>query len=73
MADCCSAPGLMPLSQALAHLLGSVSSVTELELIDIHQADGRVIAEPVESSLNVPAFNNSAMDGYAICASAFAS
>lgn len=66
MADCCSAPGLMPVNQALTHLLSSVNTVPDVESIPLELADGRILAQPVTSILNVPAFNNSAMDGYAI-------
>lgn len=67
MVDCCSAPGLMPLEQAKAELLNNVPQVTDIETIDIEQADNRVLASAVISPLNVPAHNNSAMDGYALC------
>lgn len=67
MVDCCSAPGLMPLEQAKEELLNNVPQVTDIETIDIEQADNRVLAKAVISPLNVPAHNNSAMDGYALC------
>lgn len=66
MADCCSAPGLMPFEQAKEKLLNSVPTVTETELVNIEDADGRVLASDITSPLNVPAHNNSAMDGYAL-------
>ena len=66
MADCCSAPGLMPFEQAKNKLLSSVPVVTEVEDVNIENADGRVLATNVTSPLNVPAHNNSAMDGYAL-------
>ena len=66
MADCCSAPGLMPFEQAKEKLLSSVPVVTETELVKIEDADNRVLATDVTSPLNVPAHNNSAMDGYAL-------
>jgi molybdopterin molybdotransferase len=36
------------------------------EPVDVAAALGRVLAEPVESAESVPAFDNSAMDGYAV-------
>lgn len=66
MVDCCSAPGLMPFEEAKQNLLNTVNTVTETEKVDIELADSRVLSAPVVSSLNVPAHNNSAMDGYAI-------
>lgn len=66
MNDCCSAPGLTPLDQALEQLLAGLKPITETELVSIEEALGRVIAEPVSSALNIPPADNSAMDGYAI-------
>ena len=66
MVDCFSAPGLMPFEQAKSTLLTSVPKVTEVESINIEHADKRVLAEDIYSPLNVPAHNNSAMDGYAL-------
>ena len=66
MNDCFSAPGLTPLDQALEELLAGLKPITETELIGIDEALGRVIAEPVSSTLNIPPADNSAMDGYAI-------
>lgn len=66
MNDCCSTPGLTPLDQALEQLLAGLKPITETESIRIEAALGRVIAEPVCSSLNIPPADNSAMDGYAI-------
>lgn len=66
MNDCCSAPGLTPLDQALEQLLANLKPVTETETISLDQALGRVIAQPVTSQLNVPPADNSAMDGYAL-------
>ena len=67
MADCCSAPGLMPFAQALTTLLDSVQPISDVETVQLADADLRVLAEPIVSPLNVPAHNNSAMDGYALC------
>ncbi len=66
MADCCSAPGLMPFEQAKKTLLDSVPKVTDTERVNIENADQRVLSADVTSPLNVPAHNNSAMDGYAL-------
>lgn len=66
MADCCSAPGLMPFEQAKQTLLNSVPKVIEVESVNIEDADARVLATDINSPLNVPAHNNSAMDGYAL-------
>lgn len=56
----------MPFEQAKQTLLDSVPKVTEIETINIEDADNRVLATDITSPLNVPAHNNSAMDGYAL-------
>lgn len=65
MSDCCSAPGLTPLDQALEQLLSELESISEFEQVAIEQACGRVIGEAIVSELNIPPADNSAMDGYA--------
>jgi molybdopterin molybdotransferase len=57
---------LMSLDEALLHLLGTVTRIPDTETVDLQQALGRVLAEPVTSRINVPAWDNSAMDGYAL-------
>lgn len=65
MIDCCSAPNLMPLAKAKDKLLNSVVSIKDTEEVSLDKADGRILAYDVRSPINVPAHNNSAMDGYA--------
>lgn len=56
---------LQPLEAALAALLGGVErSATEQLAVD--EVAGRVLAETVTARLDVPSFDNSAMDGYAL-------
>ena len=57
---------MLPLSQALEQMLNQLPSPTCTEALPIHQASQRVCAENVISSINVPSFDNSAMDGYAV-------
>jgi molybdopterin molybdotransferase len=57
---------LRPLDEALAQLLGSVQPMAGSEVVSILKADRRVLAQTVYSQLNVPGFDNSAMDGYAL-------
>ncbi len=57
---------LMSLDDALAQLLGSVSPLQATESIATLDADGRVLAADVVSSLHVPPQDNSSMDGYAL-------
>jgi molybdopterin molybdotransferase len=62
-------PPLLSLDDALAQLLANVSSLGRTESVSTFDADGRVLAEDVVSELQVPAFDNSSMDGYAVRAS----
>lgn len=67
MADCDSHQSqLKPVDEALAYLLDQVKPITQRETLPLSEALGRVLAEPVKSQVDVPPWNNSAMDGYAI-------
>ncbi len=69
MTDCgCDShqPTLKPFDEALDFLLSRAASVTETERLPLAQALGRVLAEPVRSRVDVPPWDNSAMDGYAV-------
>jgi molybdopterin molybdotransferase len=57
---------LKPLDQALAELLAHASSLCGTEAVSTFDADGRVLAQDLLSSLDVPAHDNSSMDGYAV-------
>ena len=57
---------MLPLSQALEQMLNQLPSPTCTEMLPIHQASQRICAENVISPINVPSFDNSAMDGYAV-------
>lgn len=56
---------MLTYEEALARVLGSLPSV-RTEQIPVAQAAGRFLAEPVVSPLDLPPFDNSAMDGYAV-------
>ncbi|MFZ9734863.1 MAG: gephyrin-like molybdotransferase Glp [Burkholderiaceae bacterium] len=56
---------MTPLSVAVDQLLTKAVPVTETEILSVVEAAGRVLAAPVVSGCNVPAFANSQMDGYA--------
>jgi molybdopterin molybdotransferase len=57
---------LMSLDDALKSLLSHIRPLQTSETIATFDADGRVLAQDVVSSLQVPAFDNSSMDGYAV-------
>ncbi|MFK4752916.1 molybdopterin molybdotransferase MoeA [Oceanobacter antarcticus] len=62
----CDAPGLQTLDEALEQILSQLSPLHEQEWIPLSQADGRVLAADVQSCLDLPPADNSAMDGYAV-------
>jgi molybdopterin molybdotransferase len=66
MNHACDAPGLMPIEQAKAIIWQTVTPITETEDCEIGEALDRVVATDIVSPINVPAFDNSAMDGYAL-------
>ena len=57
---------LKPLDQALAELLSHAAALAEVQTVSTFDADGRVLAQDLLSSLDVPAHDNSSMDGYAL-------
>jgi molybdopterin molybdotransferase len=57
---------LKPLDIALAELLAQVSTLQGVEEVSTFDADGRVLAQNMLSSLHVPPQDNSSMDGYAM-------
>ena len=58
-------PNSMPVDKARAHIRAFLSPVTTIERLHIRDALGRVLAEDVVSTMNVPSHDNSGMDGYA--------
>jgi molybdopterin molybdotransferase len=59
-------PALRPLDDALAALLAQAQPLAGTESVATFDADGRVLAEDLVSSLQVPPQDNSSMDGYAV-------
>ncbi len=57
---------LMPLDDARQRLLAQVQRLPGTEEVATFDADGRVLATDLVSALQVPAFDNSSMDGYAV-------
>jgi molybdopterin molybdotransferase len=58
-------PALLSVSEVSQKILDAFRPV-EIETIDINQALDRVIADDVRASFDLPVFNNSSMDGYAL-------
>lgn len=59
-------PNSMPVDKARAHIRAFLTPVTTVERLHIRDALGRVLAEDVISTMNVPSHDNSGMDGYAV-------
>ena len=57
---------LKPLDIALTELLAQVSTLAGVDEVSTFDADGRVLAQNMLSSLHVPPQDNSSMDGYAM-------
>ena len=65
-AGVCDLGHLMPVDDAIAHLLDQVPPPPTAQVIALEQAMGRVLAADIHSPLNLPGWDNSAMDGYAL-------
>ncbi|MDI4632131.1 molybdopterin molybdotransferase MoeA [Pelomonas sp. V22] len=63
-----SRPALQSLDDALARLLSQVVPLGQVESLPTAEALNRVLAAEVRSQIDVPPADNTAMDGYALCA-----
>lgn len=57
------------ITQAL-DLIEEAVSALKVEIVPIEKAVGRILSEDFKAEHNLPAFDNSAMDGYAVCCDA---
>ncbi|NRR30515.1 molybdopterin molybdotransferase MoeA [Oxalobacteraceae bacterium] len=57
---------MLSVSAALDFLMSAARPVSETELIPTLEANGRVLAKAQVSEMNVPAMDNTQMDGYAV-------
>jgi molybdopterin molybdotransferase len=65
--DCFAFDGpLMPIEEMEQLIQSRVSPVRETEQIDLAVGRGRVIARDVKTTVSLPHFDNSAVDGYAV-------
>jgi molybdopterin molybdotransferase len=60
--------GLVSVDEALQRIRAVLTPISGFERCALRDAHRRLVAEPVTSPLNVPAYINSAMDGYAVFA-----
>ncbi|MEY3718168.1 MAG: hypothetical protein RL727_89, partial [Pseudomonadota bacterium] len=59
-------PPLLSAAEALSHLLKNPEPVEGSELVPTQDALGRVLAEDIVSTVDVPPLDNTSMDGYAV-------
>lgn len=57
---------MLSTKEALASLLSAAQPVSDTEVIPTIDATGRVLAQPLQSPLDVPGMDNTQMDGYAV-------
>ena len=68
IASCVSGydPNALPVAQAQEFIARLVPRIEAVEMLALRAALGRVLARDIVSAINVPAHDNSAMDGYAL-------
>ena len=66
-------PNALPVTQAQAFIAQLVPRLQAVESLALRSALGRVLARDIVSAIDVPAHDNSAMDGYALRATDLAS
>lgn len=59
-------PDALPVARANEVIRSFVAPITGVETLPVREALGRVLADDIVSPINVPAHDNSAMDGYAV-------
>ncbi|MDN3679143.1 bifunctional molybdopterin-guanine dinucleotide biosynthesis adaptor protein MobB/molybdopterin molybdotransferase MoeA [Vibrio tapetis subsp. quintayensis] len=66
--SCCDilSPAFLSVEQGKTAILDQVSCLTDCEEVALEESYGRVLADDIISPIHVPAYTNSAMDGYAI-------
>ncbi|WP_026606136.1 gephyrin-like molybdotransferase Glp [Methylocapsa acidiphila] len=57
---------LMPVGEAVELLFARTPCVEGIETVALAEAEGRVLAEALAAPIDLPAFDNSAVDGYAV-------
>ncbi|MGA1461851.1 MAG: gephyrin-like molybdotransferase Glp [Steroidobacteraceae bacterium] len=63
---CAEGGGLLRLEDARQRIIATVGRPEDAETLPLGRADGRVLARQLTADVEVPPFDNSAMDGYAL-------
>lgn len=58
---------MLSVAEALEQLLAAARPIDEAKTLTVRDALNQVLSEPVLAQTDAPAFDNSAMDGYALC------
>ncbi len=66
-------PDSLPADVAIAKIQAAIKPVIGFETLALRSALGRILYMDIESSINVPGYTNSAMDGYALSGQALPS
>jgi molybdopterin molybdotransferase len=66
-------PDALRVDKACEAIRSCISPISDFEKIEIRKALGRVLAQDIVPAINVPAHDNSAMDGYAVRSADFSS
>ncbi|QXO18715.1 bifunctional molybdopterin-guanine dinucleotide biosynthesis adaptor protein MobB/molybdopterin molybdotransferase MoeA [Vibrio ostreae] len=59
-------PAFLSVTEGVEKILSAVHPISDTEMLAVEASYGRVLSDAIESPINVPAYRNSAMDGYAI-------
>ncbi|MEY2834172.1 MAG: hypothetical protein RLZZ574_3432 [Cyanobacteriota bacterium] len=60
---------MLPVKEAesiILNLVRSLDSNQDLEIVELEAVNGRIVPQPVTGKLDIPHWDNSAMDGYAV-------
>jgi molybdopterin molybdotransferase len=63
---CCDVSGLLPIENAIKMMLEAVNPIQIHQSVPLDNALDRVLATDIHSPMNIPPFDNAAMDGYAV-------
>ena len=56
----------LSLEEALTKALDAAKAINDVEQVSIFDANNRILAQDVTAHVDVPPWDNSAMDGYAV-------
>ncbi len=59
-------PGVITVPEAVSNILNKIQPIADFSKLHIRECLKRVVFEDIKSPIDVPGFNNSAMDGYAV-------